>query len=159
MAEDTCSVWGCEKAATVRGWCPMHYQRWRRYGTPLPPGGAYPKSGGYRFLHTWMNQTFPRMGRCEYCGSTRRRTQYASAGHRYTKHFADWFELCKPCHLAFDGGPSENVGHHLRERTHCPQGHAYDEANTNITPQGRRECRACKREKTRDRRAKRKEEQ
>jgi hypothetical protein len=29
--------------------------------------------------------------------------------------------------------------------THCPQGHAYDEANTHTTPKGARKCRACAR--------------
>ncbi len=30
-----------------------------------------------------------------------------------------------------------------RGRTHCPQGHPYDETNTYITPQGYRHCREC----------------
>lgn len=29
------------------------------------------------------------------------------------------------------------------KKTHCPQGHPYDEANTYINKQGKRECRAC----------------
>lgn len=29
--------------------------------------------------------------------------------------------------------------------THCPSGHAYDEANTYIDPKGFRQCRICKR--------------
>lgn len=33
-------------------------------------------------------------------------------------------------------------------KTHCPQGHAYDEANTRVS-RGKRECMACKREKAR----------
>lgn len=28
-------------------------------------------------------------------------------------------------------------------KTHCPQGHPYDEGNTYITPQGKRRCRQC----------------
>lgn len=31
-------------------------------------------------------------------------------------------------------------------RTHCPQGHAYDEANTCIKANGKRRCRTCQRE-------------
>ncbi|MFJ3170616.1 HNH endonuclease signature motif containing protein [Streptomyces roseus] len=30
-------------------------------------------------------------------------------------------------------------------KTHCPQGHAYDEANTHREPDGRRRCRICQR--------------
>jgi hypothetical protein len=37
----------------------------------------------------------------------------------------------------------EHGHHHMVNKTHCPQGHAYDSANTYITPQGHRKCRAC----------------
>lgn len=32
-------------------------------------------------------------------------------------------------------------------KTHCPQGHAYDEANTYFTPAGSRRCRTCNRDR------------
>jgi len=35
------------------------------------------------------------------------------------------------------------------EKTHCPQGHPYDEANTHITKKGARHCRTCARERAR----------
>lgn len=31
-----------------------------------------------------------------------------------------------------------------RTRTHCPHGHEYNEGNTALTPDGRRQCRACR---------------
>lgn len=34
-------------------------------------------------------------------------------------------------------------------KTHCPQGHEYDLANTYINPSGARMCRACRRERRR----------
>lgn len=41
-------------------------------------------------------------------------------------------------------------GWHRNERkTHCPKGHPYDEANTYVTKQGHRLCRACHRERAR----------
>lgn len=47
-------------------------------------------------------------------------------------------------------------GTHVQARkTHCPQGHAYDEANTYVNRQGKRECRRCHRDRTRQRRASR----
>lgn len=36
-------------------------------------------------------------------------------------------------------------------KTHCPAGHPYDDENTYRSPQGRRVCRACRREKARRR--------
>lgn len=30
----TCTIQGCTKAARQRGWCPMHYERWRTKGHP-----------------------------------------------------------------------------------------------------------------------------
>lgn len=34
MAESTCSIDGCDKPYFGRGWCNMHYSRWRRHGDP-----------------------------------------------------------------------------------------------------------------------------
>ena len=39
-----------------------------------------------------------------------------------------------------------DAGENMRAKTHCPQGHEYDEANTYVTPDGRRDCRECRRE-------------
>lgn len=30
-----CAIEGCAKSVRVRGWCVMHYTRWRRHGDPL----------------------------------------------------------------------------------------------------------------------------
>ena len=37
-------------------------------------------------------------------------------------------------------------GGYLAAKTHCPQGHPYDEANTYIRPSGHRICRQCNRD-------------
>lgn len=34
MGERICSVNGCDRSVRSRGWCDMHYQRWRAYGDP-----------------------------------------------------------------------------------------------------------------------------
>lgn len=44
MVKATCAVGACELPAASRGWCSMHYQRWKRHGDPeqltrKPPGG------------------------------------------------------------------------------------------------------------------------
>ena len=40
-----------------------------------------------------------------------------------------------------------------RQKTHCPSGHPYDEANTHLNRHGHRVCRACDRSYQRRRRA------
>lgn len=32
MADATCSIDGCERPVDARGWCTMHWKRWRRHG-------------------------------------------------------------------------------------------------------------------------------
>jgi hypothetical protein len=34
MAQDTCSIGGCESPVRARGWCWVHYQRWYKHGDP-----------------------------------------------------------------------------------------------------------------------------
>lgn len=46
---------------------------------------------------------------------------------------------------------AENIRRAAAATTHCPQGHAYDTANTYRDPLGRRRCRACHREEQRKR--------
>lgn len=43
------------------------------------------------------------------------------------------------------------------KKTHCPMGHEYTEENTRICNKGKRNCRACARYKTRERRRREKE--
>jgi len=38
MGQDTCAVGTCTRAARVRGWCNMHYQRWKAHGDPEAGG-------------------------------------------------------------------------------------------------------------------------
>jgi len=47
--------------------------------------------------------------------------------------------------LSAPAGPQSGPGHHEARKTHCPQGHPYDEANTYLSNAGRRLCRACNR--------------
>lgn len=47
-------------------------------------------------------------------------------------------------------------GRNARARkTHCPQGHPYDEANVYTDPRGDRQCRTCRRERNREAAARR----
>lgn len=63
-----------------------------------------PHRSGYKSIHTWINKHYPRIGRCEWCGCTDKRTSYATARRGwFTRNRADWIELCRSCHNYFDG--------------------------------------------------------
>lgn len=47
-----------------------------------------------------------------------------------------------------------NVGYKNSMKTHCAKGHPFDEENTHIRKSGERYCRACNKERSRTRRAK-----
>ena len=68
-------------------------------------------------------------------------------------HTCDNPPCVRPAHL-YAGTRSDNAadilrqgrwgpGEQMRARTHCPSGHAYDEANTYRYSTGHRRCRAC----------------
>ena len=48
------------------------------------------------------------------------------------------------------GGAAGSVGKANSFKTHCGNGHPYDEANTYSTPEGGRQCRTCRRDYMRD---------
>lgn len=67
-------------------------------------------------------------------------------------HTCDNPSCCNVDHL-FLGTDLDNNRDKERKRrggnsrkTHCPQGHPYDEANTHVTPKGWRECKTCMRQ-------------
>lgn len=70
----SCSVDGCERSVTARGWCDAHYRRWRRHGDPL---------GG---------RTSPRIRSCEIEGCER--SHYARGWCHL--HYGRWLTQGSP---------------------------------------------------------------
>ena len=173
MAKRTCSIEGCSKPSRRRNWCNMHYNRWNRHGDPLVTlisQGPAPE----RFWQK-VDVGHP-LGCWEWLGAKARGYGHFNAGDkRYTSAHRWAFEtlrgtipdglqldhLCRnrscvnPDHLE-PVTQEENIrrGYGISaanaEKTHCPQGHPYNEANTYRPKRGGRQCKECSRMRTRE---------
>ena len=80
----TCSVESCDRDQVVRGWCRMHYQRWRDHGDP---NRERPSA-----LHRVLSRTV-RVGACEEWQGPRDKDGYGVvkvAGRMVRTHRAVW---------------------------------------------------------------------
>lgn len=146
----------------------MHYKRWLRHGDPL--GGRRPPA---RDLLDRIDKAgpvpefAPHLGPCWLWTGLLADNGYGRFGKRYVHQVAyerwvgpipDGMELDHLCRVRHCANPAhlEAVTHRENDlrsphtpaavnarKTHCIRGHAFDEANTRVTPDGRRQCRAC----------------
>lgn len=173
MDKNICSLPGCSKIQQARGWCPMHYQRWRTTGDPL----TVPYSRPYRRLKRdslealmsyvektdtcWLWLCKPNAG--GYGQLTVNGRTWPAHRLSYTLHVGpipiglDIDHLCRvrlcvrPDHLEAVT-PLENL---LRSptspvainagKTACDHGHEFTTENTGRDILGNRVCRACSR--------------
>lgn len=154
----TCSIDGCEKSVKCRGYCPAHYNRWRRYGDPGPAGvrTKRPRRG------------VPEACEIEGCNDIGTRRGWCAMHYRRWLEHGDplweppttaarfWGKVTKTatCWLwtaatdpqgygRFRDGESERT---VFTKTHCIRGHEFDEENTKRHPMtGWRQCRTCNR--------------
>ena len=62
MSIIACSVDGCEKSKNARGWCVIHYNRWKRHGDPLVK--TKPKTESSCSLEDCERERYGRMDVC-----------------------------------------------------------------------------------------------
>jgi hypothetical protein len=67
----------------------------------MPKRGVDPP--GYQAVHQWMRKHFPLTGVCGQCGRTGRTERAEAVPGTLSRDPADWLELCKPCHMRYDG--------------------------------------------------------
>jgi len=117
----TCSIEGCENKHYSRGWCPMHYQRWRRHEDPLM---VKPRTPQHVTKHGTMNE-YQNFGcRCELCRSAWAK-YYAervrgvcpkcggAIGNRYDS------DLCKRCYLLSVAAPHGTESRYTNGECRC----------------------------------------
>lgn len=169
----TCSVDGCDRPEQGKTFCRLHYQRFAKTGDPLglrlvrPPERerfwAKVMTGTAEDCWEWQGPRNP-AGYGIFFTYPAPAVQVNRPAHRYAYEdtvgsIADGLvidHLCRnpscvnPAHLEpvtqqmnVLRGPT-NLATLNASKTHCPQGHAYDEVNTLIY-KGSRVCRACNR--------------
>jgi hypothetical protein len=171
----------------ARGWCSLHYARWRRTGDPMPEQPVQRHGAPIEErIESLIDKSGP--GGCWlWTGHGRGKFGYGGIKIGSRGHYAhrvvyellvgpvpkglELDHLCRvprcvnPAHLE----PVTRRENQMRgeafvsanaRKTHCPQGHPYDEANTYINrASGGRVCRACNNDHQRRYQARKKQKQ
>ena len=177
-----CSIKGCPKLRHGRGYCAMHYARWRQHGDPLfvlYVRSTKPTAEG-RF---WSKvnkdgpvpEYAPHLGPCWLWLAGRNAYGYGMFAKYHLAHRFSYELLVGPVpvgleldHLCrvrscvrsdhlepvthLENCRRGETGRHQTRKTHCPKGHPYNEENTKVY-KGSRFCRACAREDAKRRQA------
>ncbi len=180
MAERICSIPDCGRPHKARGYCDMHWKQRRQAGlleilTPLSPQERFwTKVAKGDNCWLWMQGKSAGYGRFNLW----RGPSHSVLAHRYAweltygpipddlpvLHRCDNPPCVRPDHL-FLGTQADNLRDmHTKNRqagppavnarkTRCIHGHPFDATNTAMLPNGHRRCRACHRQRTRERRS------
>lgn len=162
-----CSITGCGKPVVARGWCPMHWRRWRKNGDPNITKAIRGNDVARFWSYVHKTDTcWLWTGALTHDGYARFGVGYKTLlAHRWAyQHYVGPIPDDKVLDHVKDRGcthrhcvrwdhlePVTNATNVLRgntfvaanaAKTHCPAGHPYDDANT-IRRNNRRVCRAC----------------
>lgn len=175
MAERTCSIEGCDRPHAARGWCALHYGRWRKHGDPTvvlnvrgqPRKRFDAKTQRDGDCIVWVAaKTRDGYGLFKLDGSMRLAHRVAFIWWR--GEIPEGTEIDHLCRnrACVNVDHLEAVPHRVNvnrgdnafsAREACPRGHPYDDENT-YTWRGSRHCRQCGRDRSREHARKRRSE-
>lgn len=162
-ANNLCSVTGCDKPTKSRGWCEMHYTRWRNNGDPSitrrPTLGMSPEERFWLYVDKASEGCWMWTGVRDEKGYGRHHIgRKPVKAHRYSyellvgpippglviDHLCRVTSCVNPDHLEpVTGAENTRRGNSVKEA--CPQGHPYNERNSLKFRASGRVCRECNR--------------
>lgn len=173
-----CSIADCEKTVRARGLCSTHHQRWRVHGDPEAVFTAW-HTRKTKVDHIWdfvdKSGPVPSLpwravpGNCWLWTGYRDSDGYGwlsgMPAHRRIyeivigsipdgltlDHLCRFHACVRPEHFEVVTRAENASRNHNRMKICCPAGHPYDDENTAIDRTGGRRCRACARERARER--------
>ena len=62
-------------------------------------------SASYFAIHIWIVKHWGKATKCDFCGKGKGWIDWANKSGEYSREKrSDWFQLCRPCHRAYDKG-------------------------------------------------------
>ena len=96
-----CMVEGCDRNSHCRGWCKLHYERWRRLGSPTAPGTRNFNHSAFCSVGE-CSEPYHARGYCKYHYERWQKRGDAEAPflqkkgkHRYDLHGNRWCSRCR----------------------------------------------------------------
>jgi hypothetical protein len=97
----------------------------------------------YPALHHWVRLRLVKPQSCPKCTSDKP-LDLCNLDSKYTRELSSWGYLCRSCHIRYD---NKLNGRFKGSKSHCVNGHVYDEKNRAVRKDGNIYCKICNNER------------